>query len=334
MMDRSFAPALAIPGLAAWAAAFATPRPAILALHADPDGDAVGSNLVLLRVLTERGHPVTLISRDPPPSAFAFLPGFNRVQVAVPDRVNWAGFARFWALDLADAERIGAAIPFPPDLQVLVVDHHATNRGWGSLNLIDPKAASTTMLLDRLFTALEIPLDAETATCLLHGLVTDTGTFAFTRDPDVFALAGRLIAAGADYAVIIASLRRQLDPALARAAGNVLRRLQVLNDPPMAVLTLPYALWRETPDDVVGFLTGFAGRIAGAAFGVLVIEEMPGQSRIELRASSQAWDVSRIAKRLGGGGHRAAAGAQDLAGSIDLVVARICAAALADAETA
>ena len=78
-----------------------------------------------------------------------------------------------------------------------MIDHHASNTGFGTLSLVDPHAAATAVLVDELVDRLGVPLDRDIATCLYAGLVTDTGSFRYAATtPEVHQMAARLLATG------------------------------------------------------------------------------------------------------------------------------------------
>ncbi|KXK12233.1 MAG: Bifunctional oligoribonuclease and PAP phosphatase NrnA [Microgenomates bacterium OLB23] len=155
------------------------PGKALLALHRHPDPDSVASNLAMADVLREYGHTVDIVSTDAIPSAMSFLS--TSIQfVFLDDKVlDWSAYDTFWALDMAAGDRHGIATPIPENLNIVVIDHHISNKGWGTVNIIDNKEqyVSTCSMLLTFFKELHINITANRATTLLTGIAGDTGFF-------------------------------------------------------------------------------------------------------------------------------------------------------------
>ena len=190
-----------------WAAAVRTlegARTATLVCHVAPDGDALGSMLALARVLRARGTDVTCTWGDATwavPPSYRWLPDIETV--VAPTQVPPAPEVLV-VLDTASRDRLGVLGALADSAQQLVViDHHAHNSGLSGIQLIDPAAAATAVLVEELVRRLASCIDVDTATLLYVGLVTDTGSFQHpVTTPAVHAVAGRLLADGADPSVI------------------------------------------------------------------------------------------------------------------------------------
>jgi phosphoesterase RecJ-like protein len=198
---------------------------------------------------------------------------------------------------------------------VLVVDHHATNTGFGTLHLVDPAAAATAVLVDELVRRLGVPLDAEIATCVYAGLVTDTGSFRFAATtPATHELAARLLATGIRPDVLGRELFDSHPYGWLPMAGAVLSRARL---EPEAVDGLGL-VWSETRQAELG-AWGLAPdqaeslvdlvRTAREAEVAAVLKELPGGDgwAVSVRSKGRV-DVGAACVALGGGGHRFAAG--------------------------
>jgi phosphoesterase RecJ-like protein len=278
-----------------------------LGTHREPDGDAIGSLLGLGWLLEGAGKAVTLACQDPAPAELRDLPGADRIRARGP-----AGHDLAVALDAGDLGRLGrltdpagwAALPS------VVLDHHASNTGFGTVNVIDPAAASTAELVLALADALGLAPDATAATCLLSGVVSDTIGF---RTPNTGAAtleaASRLVASGADLAAINQALFFRRPLAALRLAARALERLEVRGRIGLAALAqADYLALGATPGDGRGISSYLA--TAAELDAVAVLAEQPdGAVDVSLR-SRPGVDVGRVAAALGGGGHAAAAGAR------------------------
>jgi len=192
---------------------------------------------------------------------------------------------------------------------LIVIDHHATNDGYGTIDLIDPDAAASVVIVRRLLERLGWDLDRDAAICLYTGLVCDTGRFQYDNTtPEVFELAAEL----ARYGLPIASISRQLFElhrlAYLRLVASALGRAEL--DPGRRFV----ATW-VTADDLATNgveleetegLIDLVRRTSEADVSC-VLKEAPDGTRVSLRAVSDV-DVGAIATTFGGGGHKASAG--------------------------
>ncbi len=161
-----------------------------LACHVNPDGDALGSMLGLMHVLRAAGRDV--VASFPPPFCVAphyrDLPGLDLF-------VRPEAFPRdpdvLITFDCGSLNRLGDLEPAAKAArELIVVDHHISNTCYGSVNVIDPHAAASAVVVRRLIHHLGLPLTEEAAVCLYAALVCDTGRFQYeTTTSEVFELA-------------------------------------------------------------------------------------------------------------------------------------------------
>jgi bifunctional oligoribonuclease and PAP phosphatase NrnA len=289
--------------------------PVLLTCHVGPDGDALGSMLAFGLALRRLGFTDVYASFPEPfdvPEAFSFMPGLDLLVRPgdVPARPALA--VSFDASAPTRLDGLTGALEGAPTW--IVVDHHASNVGFGSVRVIDPDAAATAVLAAELIDRLGVRLDRDSATCLYVGLVTDTGSFKFdATTSEVLRLASRLVEAGAQPADVA---RRVFDTrpfAAIRLLGEVLDRAEL--DAAAARgrgLVSAYATLAELRrhGQSAQVLESFMDVIRTAAeadVACLLKPVADGEWSVSLR-SRGATDVSVIAVALGGGGHRLAAG--------------------------
>lgn len=288
----------------------AVSRRILVTTHRQPDGDAVGALLGLTRALRASGKAVTAHTPDPPPSFLAFLPDVGTI-TNNPGPVT--GYDLVFALDHSELARTGLASELLAARRpVVAIDHHATADRRASIALVVPDAAATCELLALLLPTVPLPLDAATATCLLTGLVTDTGSFQHSNTSAlVLQVAADLLGCGADLRAVVAGVfgSRTL-PAL-RIMGRTLERLRANPQTGAAVSFVTVADLREcgaTLDDLTG-VVNLLNTVPEARYSLLLTEYAEGRVKGSLRSEPEtAVDVSSIARRLGGGGHRLASG--------------------------
>ena len=298
---------------------------AVFACHVNPDADALGSMLALAQVLHRRGCRVWPSFGEPfeLPASLAGLPGAGLL--VRPEQVPTAP-QLLVTCDAGSADRLGTLAGLVDTAaEVLVVDHHRSNTGFGTVRLVDPAAAATAVLVEELVRRLDEPLDADVAACLYAGLVTDTGAFKFAATTaETHELAARLLRTGIRHDLIARQLldthpvgwlgmvgaalaRARLEPAVAGGLGLVWTETRA------AELVAAGLAWDQA-ESVIDLV-----RTAAEAEVAAVCKEVAGGGwTVSLRSKGRV-DVSAAAVSLGGGGHRFAAGftsAGDLAATV------------------
>jgi phosphoesterase RecJ-like protein len=287
-----------------------------LACHVGPDGDALGSMLALGLALRSLGKRVVASWGGDPfevPASYAFLPGLD---LLVPASRFPEAPELMVTLDTGSADRLGSlAGRVRAAGCCIVVDHHASNTLFGTVNLVDRDAAATAVLVAELVDRLGLPLTAELAAPIYTGLITDTGVFRYAATtPQVHHLAARLLATGIRHDVITRTIYDTAPFEYVRLLGAVCERAQLEVD---AVGGLGL-LWSTVPaEDLVAAKLGLADvegvidvlRTAQEAEVAVVLKGDPveGGWKVSLRSKGTV-DVGRICTQLGGGGHRFAAG--------------------------
>lgn len=295
--------------------------------HVRPDADALGSSAGLARALRAEGVTVHH-SFDPGivPVALRVIPGTEHV---IPLSEVPAHGGLVVTLDCASPDRVGDwGRLTEAAAEVLVVDHHRSNPGFGSHLLLDPDAASTASLVLDVLDAGRYPVDADLATSLYAGLITDTGSFRWGGS-GAHHTARRLLAAGAESRALGFALLDAHSFSWLRVLGELLASARLEAD---AVGGLG-AVWLPVPHDVVGTadeadvesLVSHLQGVREAWVAVLLKEIRPGEWAVSLRSRNGGGavvDVSAVAATLGGGGHPSAAGCT-MRGDLETVSARL-----------
>jgi phosphoesterase RecJ-like protein len=281
-----------------------------LACHVNPDGDALGSMLALYHVLVADGRDVCASFSEPFVIAphYRSLPGLEHLVSphafpAEPDVMV--------TFDCGSLRRLGDLAPAAKAArQLVVVDHHVSNDRYGTINVIDPTAASSGSVVRSLIASLGLPLNRDAAEALYCALVCDTGRFQYeATTADVFALAGEL----ATFDIPIPELSRQLFEehrfSYLQLVAAVLQRAELdesLHFVWSAITQDDLARFAVTIEETEGCID-LLRRTREADVTCMLREEPGGMVRVSLR-SLGAVDVCAIAQQLGGGGHRYAAG--------------------------
>jgi bifunctional oligoribonuclease and PAP phosphatase NrnA len=287
-----------------------------LACHVRPDADALGSMLALALALSSRpGSSATVVAsfgdtQFAVPAILDFLPGVELLTppAQFPDRPQV-----MVTLDAGSADRLGPlAASAAAAGELIVLDHHASNTGFGSVNLVDPAAAATAVLTDRLIAELGIPLTRDIATGLYAGLVTDTGSFKFAATtPQVHELAARLLRTGIDPAAVS---RRLYDTApfgylrmLASALNRAVLDAGACNGLGLVWTTVTRSDRADLPFDMAESVIDEVRKTAEAEVAVVLKEDDERTWQVSVR-SKTVIDVGQACTALGGGGHARAAG--------------------------
>jgi phosphoesterase RecJ-like protein len=291
--------------------------------HRDPDGDTIGSAIALGIPLGVSGTEVTYHCADPVPEAFRFLPTTAQFSRDPP-----AGDGLVVTVDFGDAAR--AKFDLPGGVRVLNIDHHATNAGFGAVNVVDVSSPATAELISRIIDAAGWPWTAEMATAALLGIMTDTGSFQFpSTSPACLERAARLLQDGADLAAIVQNALRTRPFATLKLFGLAFTRLEQELDGRLVhtwIVDSDRGRLGARPEDASGLVEQIA-RSKGMRVAVLFNAERD-TVKVSIRTSAEppAVDASRLAARFGGGGHVRAAGVL-MAGSLDDVREQVLAAA-------
>ena len=280
--------------------------------HENPDGDALGSLLATHLGLRELGKDsvIVLVGDAPLPAEYRFL-DLDDLRRTWPDDLEQRVLL---AVDCAQENRIGPDPPVDRAALVLDVDHHHDNTRFGDVNLIVPDASSSAEVVRDLFGELGVRLTPQIAEALYVGLVTDTGRFQYTNTtPKALRLAAELVEAGADVKRVFRGVYESVQFAKLKLLARVLERAQIFEG---GRLVVSYLL-RDDFDEVGAEepysegLIDYLRAVEGAEMAALIRQpprdEGPA-ARVSLRANADELDVSAIARKSGGGGHRQAAG--------------------------
>jgi phosphoesterase RecJ-like protein len=291
-------------------ARIAAARSLLLTSHANPDGDAIGSELGLARALAASGRRVSIWNLHATPALYAGLPGADAIHAgeAPPE-----GFPRAFdlavALECPSLDRTGLAAPLAA-LAVVNIDHHLGNDGYGVASWVDPAMPAVGVMVAELARALDAPLDEDAASCLLLALVSDTGGFRFSNaTPEAFRAAARLVEAGARVERVSKWVYESQPEAAVRLLAELLSTLERHAGGRIATVHLTGEMFRRAgagAGDSEG-LIDVPRSIAGVEAVALFRELAPGSWKISLRSRGRV-DVQSIARAHGGGGHHNAAG--------------------------
>ena len=288
--------------------------------HVRPDGDAIGSSLGLLHLLEAMGKRATVVFTDPIPPHFHFLPGVERISTHFPT----ADAVIFLECDSVERSSIDRAeFDAAQPMLTINIDHHRSGRDFAQFNWIDPEAAAVGAMVYDLVLATGVTITLPMADCLYAAILTDTGSFNYpSTTASTFAMAERLIQSGTSADRIARAIYFCNPASKVRLLGIALTNLQIDDAVCWSCVTLAemerVGASVEDCEGVVNHLIGIAG-IDAAVF----LRELRGHAQFRLSMRSRGTlDVSSIAERFGGGGHKSASGCT-MDGSLSEVTERI-----------
>jgi len=303
----------------------------LAASHEAPDGDALGCVSALLLVADRLGIEARayIPGHNSFPPEYAFLPRLERIERGSPPALEPG--VTVYLLDCASLLRSNSH-GFGEDVLRINIDHHQDNPGYGELNLIDATAPSTTAILHEVFKAGGLPVDAEVATALYVGLVTDTGRFQYANTtPAAHLMAAELQGSGVDVNRVYRRLYESTPLPKLLLLARALDHLEVRLGGDLVVSWLAkddFARAGADEGHAEGIIDSLR-RIQGARVVALVRERRDEglvENKVSLRSTDGGIDVAAIAQKRDGGGHVQAAGfssSDDMATLLDWIEAEV-----------
>lgn len=289
----------------------------LIATHLRPDGDALGSQLALGRFLDTLGKSVTLLNSDRPSYLLDWMPGADDVQVFEGTFEQHKAIAEAevaFLLDTNAEDRLGTvgSKVRSSGATTVLVDHHMDPETWFDVSFVDDQAAAAAVLVYDIIDAIDPnQIDAEIATALYTGIMTDTGSFRFNSvTPDLHRIIADILERGSIHPAPIHEqmFDRKSMPAL-RLLGRMLNRIRLRHHDQVAYSVVTQRMVEDTGaswDDKQGFVN-YVLSIDGVKAALLFSETNDG-AKISFRSEART-HVDDWARSFGGGGHRNASGA-------------------------
>jgi bifunctional oligoribonuclease and PAP phosphatase NrnA len=279
----------------------------VMVSHVKPDGDTLGAGFALGLALKRTGKRVVYFQQDSVPRNLRFLPEAELVTRVLPP--DLPADALYVFCDMSDWRRAGEHLPAVERENMLDIDHHLGNSLFGKLNFVLETECSTGSVVMRLLRELNVPIDAQVATCILATIMTDTGGFMHSNTtPDALELAAELMRLGADKEAITEEIFLRKRVAATKLLGRIVDAMRFAHGGRYCYSYVDDAMLAQTgadgedTEDVVNLLLGQEGVDVAALF-----KAIEGEIRVSLRSNGRL-NVQAAAQRLGGGGHFRASG--------------------------
>ena len=283
---------------------FSGKEPTLITTHIHPDGDALGSLLAMTEFLEQRGISAFPVLDSEVPSRFSFLLGCHRIETPKTRRTP-KQYHRAFVLDVGNWERIGNVQSYvAPDALIANIDHHLSNPGFGTINILKPECCATAEILWDIAQQLSFTITESIATNLYTGIFTDTGRFQFSNTTSrAFGICARLVELGAHPELIAQKIYFDTSFEDIKRIGLLLAKMELFDHGRICSLRLNRINEVEDTDAVLDMVLS----VQGVEVAVLIAPIRGGKSKVSLR-SKQFFDVRKIAESFGGGGHPKAAG--------------------------
>lgn len=275
----------------------------LLLPHSRPDGDTLGSCCALARALSKIGKRVGVERTDVFPKEYDFMfeglkePRFEPKLIA--------------AIDAADIKLLGSEAEAAYAGKIdLCIDHHASNALFADKTFLQAGSASTAEMIFLIIEKMGIEIDPLTASCLFTGVSTDTGCFRFSNTTvETFEIAARLARLGADTYNIIQTFFETKTKTYAALERLALDDMRFYFSDRCALICITREMYKKSGsnESETDRLSNLPRRVEGTLVGVVMRELENGGFKASVRTHGDI-DASAVCKRLGGGGHRGAAG--------------------------
>ena len=280
----------------------------LIVSHVFPDGDALGSQLALGEILESLGKKVYYYCEEFVSTMYEFMPGSEKLKNDLPDI---ALFDAAVAVDCGDRFRLGLEVDTLLQIHpFIVIDHHAGHRNFGDISWVEADRSSTAEMIFDLALGLNADISYNAAFCLYTAIVSDSGSFKYeSTSAYTFHVASHLLNRGVIPSEVAGKLFDNYSVNRLWLLEKVLGSLEIHADGQIAVISATNEMFeasgakREDTEEFIN-LPRALGSVKVAAF---FKETLDGYIKVSLRAKGEC-DVSQVALKYGGGGHRNAAG--------------------------
>jgi bifunctional oligoribonuclease and PAP phosphatase NrnA len=278
--------------------------------HKRPDGDTLGCVCALNIALKNMGKQVVMACIDEIPERFRFLPESNKY-------VNEFDYHEFDLIMVMDAGASYMTLfheKYPEiwsgEVPCINMDHHSSNDNFGTCNIVDSASSSTTVILYKFFEFCDVPVTPQMATSLLCGIYNDTGSMMHSNtNLDVFEVCGKLVELGGRVNIVSKNLFRNTPLSTLKIWGRALENTRVNDEG----ITVSVITWRDFEEcgansDEISGVVDLINSVPGAKYACLLNEDKNGKIKGSFRTQRDDVDLSELASKFGGGGHKKAAG--------------------------
>ena len=279
----------------------------IILTHEMPDGDAIGSSLAMYNGLKTLGKDVEVVMQNNS-SVYNFLPGAGEIKT----EGTRANYDLAIALDCGDIKRLNGYKEYFENANTTIeIDHHEINTMLGDFNFVNPTAPACAQILITILEELGIEITKDIGTCLLTGIITDTGGFKYQGvSAETFEFAAELLNKGVNVSQIYKKVLQTISKSKFELRKLAMQRLEFLEDGKIAFTYLN----REDEEKINAETDAHEGivemgrDVENVEVSIFLRENKEKDGyKISLR-SNEYVNVADICLMFNGGGHLRAAG--------------------------
>ena len=280
--------------------------PIFITGHINPDGDALGASFCLKLLLDNEN-----IDADIDFDIATSLPtNLDHLPYELITKNIKTSYETVFIFDCGNPSRLGKYEDIVLKANnIIVIDHHI-DPTFGTLQIVDPNAASTTQVLFRQLVKEKYVINKAMADCLLTGLITDTGRFQYPNTTtEVFTIASELLSKGADLSSISENIYGSIEFNALKLQSEIINRIEFEKDIQFTYSTIyqnDYKKYNISPEET-DFMIDVVRLVKGANIALLLKEQVDGSFKGSLRSRNN-FNVQEIASIFDGGGHKAASG--------------------------
>ena len=293
----------------------------VILTHESPDGDAVSSSLSVMHAISKLGKESDVIIPEFP-KEFTFFPGAEKIKKE--SKVNQYDLAI--SVDCSDLKRlVGSNEYFETAKKTIQIDHHSVNAMFAELNYVDPVAPACCQILIGMFEYFGIEIDKEIGTCILTGIITDTGGFQYSGvTPETFEFAAEILRKGVNISKICQQVLRNKTKANCELTKLLYNRMEFFENGKIAISYVTLEDMEKTHAEIGddNGLVEIERDIEGVEVAVLLKEKEGANGYKASLRSKEEVNVSNVCLLLGGGGHQRAAGCF-ISGTLEQVKTKI-----------
>lgn len=293
----------------------------VILTHETPDGDAIGSTLAMKLALKQLGKNADVIIKEFP-RVFDFLPDREEVK----QKTDIEKYDLAISLDCADFKRLVGNEYFEKAKQTIVIDHHGSNKMYGDINFVNPVSPACCQILIGMFQYFNINIEKNLGTCILTGIITDTGGFKYSGvTPETFEFTAELLEKGVNVSDIYKRVLQTKTKANFELMKKAVERMEFLEN---GKVTFTYITNKDLIDvnAEIGDHEGLVeiGRdIEGVEVSIFIRQKEDDENTYKISMRSNEYvNVSDVCLMFGGGGHEKAAGAA-IQGNIEQVKQKV-----------
>lgn len=291
----------------------------VVLTHESPDGDAIGSSLAMKLMLEQLGKQADVIIPEYS-RLFAFLPAADQIKTESEIK----NYDLAISVDCADLKRLAKSEYFENATKTIVIDHHGSNKMYGDMNFVNPVSPACCEILAGMFGYFNIDITKDIGTCLVTGIITDTGGFRHDGvNPETFEFTAELMRKGVNIPYIYKRVLRTNTKSNFLLMKKAIERMEILVDGQITYTYITLEDEKEVnaePGDHEG-LVEIGRDIEGVEVSIFVRQKDENTYKISLRSSEKV-NASDVCLMFGGGGHPRAAGAS-IQGNLEQVKEKI-----------